>query len=169
MRFRVVDVLTFSQWVSSVFAEKKFFYLYLYNLLYYKIELRVVRQDIALSNQIFSKLEEWERILQGLSGDIFMDMPEPEFWPRDYFILKPDRFDPAFLFAQPPGLPSAPRYPVPLSKKVIMNVREEKIRLFPHMFPRFAWRKSGTGTQSRQHDNQCLYSLGDLWRWCHAS
>jgi hypothetical protein len=47
--------------------------------LYYKIELRVVRQDIALSNQIFSKLEEWERILQGLSGDIFMDMPEPEF------------------------------------------------------------------------------------------
>jgi hypothetical protein len=39
----------------------------------------MVRQDIVLSNQIFSILEEWERILQGLSGDFFMDMPEPEF------------------------------------------------------------------------------------------
>lgn len=39
----------------------------------------MVQIDIALSNQIFSILEEWERVLQGLSGDIFMDIPEPEF------------------------------------------------------------------------------------------
>lgn len=39
----------------------------------------MVRQDIVLSNQIFSILEKWERILQGLSGDIFMDISEPEF------------------------------------------------------------------------------------------
>lgn len=39
----------------------------------------MVRQDTALSSRIFSILEEWERILQGLGGDIFMDSPEPEF------------------------------------------------------------------------------------------
>lgn len=35
--------------------------------------------NVALSNQIFGILEEWETVLQGLSGDIFMDMPKPEF------------------------------------------------------------------------------------------
>ncbi|MCB1937564.1 MAG: hypothetical protein KDF59_16680 [Nitrosomonas sp.] len=45
----------------------------------FMLKTALVRQDIALSNQIFSILEEWERVLRGLSGDIFMDIPEPEF------------------------------------------------------------------------------------------
>jgi len=39
----------------------------------------MVQTDVALSNQIFSILEEWESILHGLNGDIFSDFPEPEF------------------------------------------------------------------------------------------
>lgn len=39
----------------------------------------MVRQDIALSNQIFSILAEWESILQGLNGNIFSEIPVPEF------------------------------------------------------------------------------------------
>lgn len=39
----------------------------------------MVEQAGELSNQIFSILEEWESVLRGLGGDIFMDMPEPEF------------------------------------------------------------------------------------------
>ncbi len=39
----------------------------------------MVQIDISLSNHVFSILEEWERILQALSGDVFMGMPEPEF------------------------------------------------------------------------------------------
>jgi len=39
----------------------------------------MVQINVALSNQIFSILEEWEDVLQGLSKDIFSDTPEPEF------------------------------------------------------------------------------------------
>ncbi len=39
----------------------------------------MVQIDIALSNQIFRILEEWESILHGLGGDIFMGLPAPEF------------------------------------------------------------------------------------------
>ena len=38
----------------------------------------MVQIDVALSNQIFSILGEWEALLQGLSENIFSNMPEPE-------------------------------------------------------------------------------------------
>ena len=116
----------------------------------------LVEQDASLSNQFFSILEEWESVLRGLGGNILLDMPEPEFWPENQFsisFLKPDRFDPAFLFAQPPGWPGASRYPVPLSKKVMMNVRKEKIRFCAAMFPRIAGGKSMAGAQCGQYDD----------------
>ena len=34
--------------------------------------------DVTLSNQIICILEEWETVLQGLNGDNFTDLPEPE-------------------------------------------------------------------------------------------
>ncbi len=38
----------------------------------------MVQIDVLLSNRIFSILEEWETVLQGLNKDILSDTFEPE-------------------------------------------------------------------------------------------
>ena len=39
----------------------------------------MVQLDVALSNQIFSILEEWETVLQGLSKDALSNTLKPEY------------------------------------------------------------------------------------------
>ena len=56
------------------------------------------------SNQLFSVLEEWKKVLQGLSKGIFTDNSKPGFLFQYNYknYLKPDHVDPAFLTCNSP-------------------------------------------------------------------
>lgn len=64
----------------------------------------MVQTNVALSNQIFCILEEWETVLQGLNGNIFSEMPAPEFWAvhNSENHLKPDHFWSGFFVVYAP-------------------------------------------------------------------